>query len=102
MTKNATAPLSFHLFQSGILPRNKSDEMKRKNLEPISPLFLTMIDSSYIPAARVFHAALEKYHLDGNLIVICLDDPCVKLAKVHNLMVATMFINSSVAKVKVI
>jgi hypothetical protein len=65
------------------------------------PLFITMIDSSYLPAIRNFKTGLQKYHLEKNLIVVCLDDQCIKVGRLHGLFIWTASVNMSVAEVKV-
>jgi hypothetical protein len=99
--------LSSHLIRNGFYPRNipQSDigRIQKGNTlnDASNPLFITMIDSSYMPAVRNFNLALEKYHLDGNFIVICLDVKCVNLGQSHQLLIWSAFVNASVAKVKV-
>lgn len=60
-----------------------------------------MIDASYLPAVYNFRYVLKKYDLERNLIVVCLNDPCVQLGRSQDLFLLTTFVNASVAKVKV-
>lgn len=98
---NKNGSLAAYLVQMRILPRTSTKIAHSAHNDVAYPLFITMVDVSYLPAVYNFKYALKRYGLDRNLIVVCLDDPCVQRGRMQDLFVLATFVNASVAKVKV-
>lgn len=104
---NFNKSLSTVLIYNGIYPRYinltniiyDTDNIPYNDIS--APLFITMADMFYIPALRNFHFQLQKYGLQNNLIVLCLDYDCVKLCQSNNLLTWESSVNASVARTKV-
>ena len=60
-----------------------------------------MADISYVPAVRNFHYQLQNYGLQNNLLVLCLDNECVKVCQSKNILTWRDSVNQSVARIKV-
>jgi hypothetical protein len=100
--------LSSYLIHNRIYPRRtnltnitySNDSLPYNNVS--CPLFITMADTFYLPAVRNFQSQLRNYGLQENLVVLCLDDECVKLCKSKDIFAWWGFVHTSVARIKVV